>query len=414
MIRLNHPRQRIIHLACRTVLKKNPRPRLYCSKHQGGILSRWVPPPPTLLVGGFVVGTSLAERLSSSCEAQSAEAFSSSKPQQVLSVDNTKWTSRRVLQQIRRGWRMLLRILKLALLLAPVAAFYPVFLLLPQPGCMANEDVRDILLSSSEIDDDSLAATWRRMYFKLSLACVEKSGAAVVKLLQWAGSRPDLFGHEFCAVFSKLQDNTTPHSWKYTDRAMRQAYGEDWQEKIKLGEIVGSGCIGQVYRGRIQGEENREVAVKILHPSVEDGIEADLDLIRFVAYSVTLLQGRSSWLDWPGLAEEFARLLRLQVDLRHEARNLVKFAHNFKDWKDLVIFPHLIPEFAPDKNVLVESFLDGIPVLQFARANRENEEQLHDLCLAGIKAVCKMIFLDNFVHGTYFPANTCACCHSLP
>jgi hypothetical protein len=414
MIRLNHPRQRIIHLACRAVLKKNPRPRLYYSKHQGGILSRYTPPPPALVVGGYVVGTFLAERLSSSCEAQSAEVFSSSKSQQVLSVDKTKWTSRQVLQQIRRGWRMLLRVLKLALLLAPVAAIYPVFLLLPQP-CMPNDvDVRDILLSSSEVDDDSLAATWRRRYFKLCLACVEKSGAAVVKLLQWAGSRPDLFGHEFCASFSKLQDKTTPHSWKYTDRAMRQAYGEDWQEKIQLGEIVGSGCIGQVYRGRIQGEENREVAVKILHPSVEDGIEADLDLMRFAAYSVDLLQGKSSWLDWPGLAEEFARLLRLQVDLRHEAHNLVRFAHNFEKWKDRVIFPHLIPEFAPTKNVLVESFLDGIPVLQFARANRENEEQLHDMCLAGISCVCKMIFLDNFVHGTYFPANICSCCHPSP
>jgi hypothetical protein len=46
------------------------------------------------------------------------------------------------------------RVLKLALLLAPVAAFYQVFLLpLPQPEVhMPTEDVRDILLSSSETD----------------------------------------------------------------------------------------------------------------------------------------------------------------------------------------------------------------------------------------------------------------------
>jgi hypothetical protein len=62
---------------------------------------------------------------------------------------------------------------------------------------------------------------------------------------QWASSRPDIFGEAFCARFSQLQDNTTPHSWEHTKRIMREAYGIDWEQKIQLNELLGSGCIGQ-------------------------------------------------------------------------------------------------------------------------------------------------------------------------
>ena len=147
-------------------------------------------------------------------------------------------------------------------------------------------------------------------YLRVCLQCVEASGAAVIKLMQWAGSRPDLFGHDFCAVFSQLQDSTTPHSFRHTCRVMAEAYGDDWQSKIQLGEILGSGCIGQVYRGYVVSNDTisdhdggaaggdggggagggdmscndnrKEVAVKVLHPSVEDDIDADLDLMRLV------------------------------------------------------------------------------------------------------------------------------------
>ena len=100
-----------------------------------------------------------------------------------------------------------------------------------------------------------------------------------------------------------------------------------------------------------------------------------------------------------GLVEEFADLLKLQLDLREEAINLDRFNQNFKD-DPVIVFPKLISEFPCSKNVLVETFVEGIPVLQFAKDNQEDQQMLHDMCVAAIRAVCKMIFLDNFMHGT--------------
>jgi len=78
----------------------------------------------------------------------------------------------------------------------------------------------------------------------------------------------------------------------------------------------------------------------------------------------------------------------------------VRFNENFKD-DDRVIFPKLVPGYEPTKYTLVETFCEGVPVLQYARDHSDQQEQLHDMCMTAIKAVCKMIFLDNFVHGTY-------------
>ena len=311
-----------------------------------------------------------------------------------------------ILDKIRRTVRVLLRLLGLTFSLAPVALLYPIFLMAHESHeNLKHQDAQDILLWAKEQDQNGPSGSeWkakvRRFYFETCLKCAERSGAVVIKLMQWAGSRPDLFGPDFCSVFSRLQDHTTPHSWKHTEQLMKAAYGEDWEQRIQLGDILGSGCIGQVYRGTIpakDGVEERHVAVKVLHPTVEATIDADLDLLRFAAFSRQLVEG-PSWLDWSEMVEEFARLLKKQLDLRVEGANLVQFAKNFEDVKE-VEFPGLVPEFPVDKNVLVESLLDGIPVMEYARQNRDDRSHLNTLCRKAIQSVCKMIFVDNFLHG---------------
>ena len=56
-------------------------------------------------------------------------------------------------------------------------------------------------------------------------------------------------------------------------------------------------------------------------------------------------------------------------------------------------------DFEPHQNVLIESFCEGIPILQFAKMHENDKTVLSKLCTLGIKTVCKMIFEDNFIHG---------------
>lgn len=48
------------------------------------------------------------------------------------------------------------------------------------------------------------------------------------------------------------------------------------------------------------------------------------------------------------------------------------------------------------------TYCDGIPILQFARENKDNPEMLSTMCKIGINSICKMIFEDNFLHGTIY------------
>ena len=300
----------------------------------------------------------------------------------------------------KKYWRMWMRLCKLAFHLAPVVAFYPILLAITSTK-PADMDVQEFVLSNK--GDDVSEGGLMEWYLKMCLHCVEASGAAVIKLMQWAGSRPDMFGHDFCAVFSKLQDETTPHPWSHTELVLRNAFGPNWNRRVKLGKLLGSGCIGQVYKGEVRDhttDEWKEVAVKVLHPNVRADIDADLDLMRMavkISKWIPILADLK-WLDMEGVVEEFADLLQLQLDLRHEAANLDRFNKNFKD-EENVQFPQLVKGFPPTRHVLVESFCEGTPVLQFAREHQNQPEVLQAMCLNAIRTVCKMIFLDNFMHG---------------
>jgi hypothetical protein len=139
-----------------------------------------------------------------------------------------------------RALRMVRRFIQLCITLTPVALLYP--LLTRNRNSHAGDDAHQVALANITSKENA----WLDWYLHFCLSCVEHSGAAVIKLMQWASSRPDMFGHDFCHVFEALQDHARPHSPQHTERVLREAFGENWQQTIRLHEILGSGCIGQV------------------------------------------------------------------------------------------------------------------------------------------------------------------------
>lgn len=78
----------------------------------------------------------------------------------------------------------------------------------------------------------------------------------------------------------------------------------------------------------------------MLHPNVEEDIDCDLELMRMAAYALDkydAVQGLR-YLNVEGAIDEFSSLLKVQLDLRTEGTNLVRFNENFADI-DEVTFP---------------------------------------------------------------------------
>eukprot|EP00049_Salpingoeca_infusionum_P010129 m.171544 g.171544 ORF g.171544 m.171544 type:complete len:558 (+) comp14552_c0_seq3:726-2399(+) len=236
---------------------------------------------------------------------------------------------------------------------------------------------------------------------------VERSGPTFIKFVQWMSSRRDLFSEDTCNRCSRLHASVRTHTLAETEDALKRAFGEEWKSIFRIeDEPIGSGCVAQVYKAQLinnkkedETEEKEMVAIKVIHPRVKSMILDDLRIFHFVTGVLELVP----YFQWLGLSDsvgEFEKLMLQQLDLRREALNMQRFAHNFRNEKDVVV-PEVYTEFVRE-SVLVESFEGGPSVKSLF-------DSADPICShIGKRAVqifFKMVFKDNFVHGDLHPGN---------
>lgn len=237
---------------------------------------------------------------------------------------------------------------------------------------------------------------------------------------------------------SKLHSNAKAHSLAKTKRIVRAAFGDrEWDEIFEEFEEhpLGVGAMGQVYKAKLRqdlkasdsdrGTEDLMrhsqslmdrfeqlqakdvnppadwVVVKVLHPGVRSLVRRDLKIMRFFAQIINAIP-TMEWLSLPDEVAMFAKMMRLQLDLRIEAENLVVFRNNFKDSNDIT-FPKPYTSFTT-RDVLVEEYIRGIPMgllLQFTNNSRLDKE----VAERGLDSFLKMLLLDNFIHSDLHPGN---------
>lgn len=159
------------------------------------------------------------------------------------------------------------------------------------------------------------------------------------------------------------------------------------------------------------------VAIKVLHPRVEKTINRDLKIMMFLAKIVDMLPGME-WLSFPQEVDVFGTMMRSQLDLTTEARNLQRFEQNFRH-RPVVHFPRPLIDVT-SRRVLVEEYQDAVPLKAFLReGGGPFDYRIASLgldaflvsasfTLAGTVAdlsLQNMLLLDNFVHADLHPGN---------
>ncbi|RLN90788.1 hypothetical protein BBJ28_00005756 [Nothophytophthora sp. Chile5] len=281
------------------------------------------------------------------------------------------------LQRLRRLLRVALHLAKLLCLMFPLAATAP-------------------LAFSTSAVFPRIGEQW----WELAVWLAQFSSPAVMKFLQWASTRRDMFPASFCDRFERFHEHAPLHSWLQTEDALRMAFGDNWRDFVDIDcDPIGSGCIAQVYRGRLKAT-GQEVALKVIHPHVKNMVALDLQLLRGL---VTMLEivPRLRWLGGKDSVNEFASLMERQLNLRTEAENLVLFGEHFQDRKGLR-FPKPLMEYTTE-SVLVESYEDGLHFSEiFAQLEPPRRKAVARVVL---EAYLRMVFLDNFAHGDMHPGN---------
>ena len=171
-----------------------------------------------------------------------------------------------------------------------------------------------------------------------------------------------------------------PHSFHATRTAVEQEFGISNLSDIfeEFDEIpVGVGAVAQVHRARLRSislpstsktAQSLEVAVKVLHPNVETLVQNDLLLLQFFGRLISYLP-TAQYLSIPDELATFSKMMRAQLDMSLEARNLERFGENFGvggkgGGVEGVLFPKPVRPFVGSR-VLVESFHRGLPLRMF-------------------------------------------------
>ena len=142
------------------------------------------------------------------------------------------------------------------------------------------------------------------------------------------------------------------------------------------------------------------VAIKVLHPRVERMVRRDLRIMSAFAWVINAIP-TLEWFDLPKEVDQFAEMMRLQLDLRIESANLTMFREKFKN-RTTAWFPFPYSDYTT-RQVLVEEFAQGIPLAAFLEdGGGVFQKEIAD---EGLDAFLHMLLIDNFVHADLHPGN---------
>ena len=85
--------------------------------------------------------------------------------------------------------------------------------------------------------------------------------------------------------FEDIFDNCPEHSLEYSKNIFLEEFKTSLENIIEIDslEIIGSGSIGQVYKGILKGL-NKQVAIKVKHPNIESDLENQYELIKLLKF----------------------------------------------------------------------------------------------------------------------------------
>lgn len=239
---------------------------------------------------------------------------------------------------------------------------------------------------------------------------IQRLGPCFIKMAQWASTRPDLFPPSLVARIERFQDDVEiSYAPEVIERTMSLAFGENWKEKLVLDPVpLGTGSVAQVFSGLLKSAEastnGLKVAVKMIHPHVEQLVKTDMELLGIFANFMDTLPSLEI-LSLGETCRQFAECMNQQLDLRLEASHMLRFAKKFANEK-WALFPKPIEGFVT-RNVMVETLMEGRPISQFMSMPGEVGSAAHKLKMKladlGTRLILKMVFFDNYIHGDLHP-----------
>ena len=199
---------------------------------------------------------------------------------------------------------------------------------------------------------------------------------------------------------SRLQSQATPVPFKTVKATIESELGAPLGELFQQvrEEPLGTASLGQAHLARLPSGE--EVVVKVLHPGVDDAVDADLLALRAVIYSSVAL-GRHR-MEVEAVYQEVRTRLLEELDYLQEAANLHAFRKAFAADHPGVRVPALYPSWCSER-VVVLDFLPGKPFASFLDEADVATKQQAGVNLAHL--FLEQVFRHRILHADPHPGN---------
>lgn len=221
----------------------------------------------------------------------------------------------------------------------------------------------------------------------------EELGPAWVKFGQLLSMRPDLIPQPLILELRKLQNSVPPLPFEKIRKVLiEELEGDPQLVFASFDETpLAAASLAQVHRARLH-ESDTEVAVKIQRPDIAAIIEADLDLVEWLANQLHQRITTLKPYDLPSVVEAVSEGVERELNFRHEARNQAYFSTKNPSPED-VFAPTLYNDYTTSR-VLVMDYIEGVPVSPEAIG----KERAKELAACGATSIVRQVLIDGFFH----------------
>ena len=231
---------------------------------------------------------------------------------------------------------------------------------------------------------------------------LQELGTTFIKFGQLLASRPDLVGEKISEELSQLHDDNPPVNYEEIKELIEDQLGGSLNEFfVEFSEkSLATASIAQVHVAKLHSGE--KVAVKVQKPNIEDIVETDLSIMKFIANESDRFDTGFKHLNLPAVIHEFDRSIHKEMDFDNELMNIRHLNDNFK-YNDKIIVPVIYPDYSTEK-VLTMEYVDGVKLSDVIAGD---DPKYNKILIADriVRAYLKQIFLDGFFHADPHPGN---------
>lgn len=256
---------------------------------------------------------------------------------------------------------------------------------------------KDLLVQDKTVDYKELAR-WQRVRMML-----EDLGTTFIKLGQMLSGRPDLIPEELIKELERLQDLTPTFDGNLAVQIVEDDLGKPLGRIFSFFDLepLASASIGQVHRATLH--DGSQVIVKVQRPDIHDQIEVDMDILSALAKLAEKYKEEAKHYNPQAIVEALEKTLELELDFKHELKNIQLFSENMAKRESRVIVPKAYEAFS-STTVLTMEYLEGFKINNLEAYVKKGISP-KEVARQAMNSFFEQVFVDGFFHADPHPGN---------